>query len=121
MKYFLINIIFLININAIEYLKDIKEQYKLDFINDAKSYVNSLSEDDVKFENIFYNKGLTGIDLVCGEIKKASTNDRFIFISEEFTFVQNSTNDFELIWEQLCKYDNRAEEYYRIDLPLIPL
>lgn len=121
MKYFLISILFVLNINAIEYLKDINEQYKLDFVNSAKNYLNTLFEDEIKYKNIFYNKGLTGIDLVCGEIQKDSLGSRFIYISDEFAFVENITKDFVLIWEQLCKYDNREEEYYRIDQPLIPL
>lgn len=116
------SILLSIYIYAIEYQKDIKEQYKLDYIDRAKVYVSSVLKDKkTKFKNIFYNKGLTGIELICGEIKKDSKNDRFIYITDEFTFIENRTKDFELIWEQLCKYDNRAEEYYRIDKPLIPI
>lgn len=122
MKYFLISILFTLNIYAIEYLKDIKEPYKLDYIDRAKNYVEFLLKDkSIKFEKVYYNKGLTGIELICGEIKKDTKNDRFIYITDEFTFIENLTKDFGLIWEQLCKYDNRAEEYYRIDKPLIPI
>lgn len=120
MKYFFIFFILVFKLYAIEYPIDIKQEYKLELIKRAQNFVSHLYKEKIDFENIYYNQGLTGIELICGELKESSNKkNKFIYINDEFTFIEENTKDFILIWDQLCKYDNRVQEYYRVDKSLL--
>lgn len=88
---------------------DTKDRDKLRFMDKAKAQVIQTLNQDVKFKEIFYNRGVTGIQLVCGKHTKGKNNNlylSFIYVSPSFMFFENETRNFHKIWDQLCKYDN---------------
>ncbi len=116
MKHIFLVILFTtISLNAIEYYKDSKDRHKLAFMDKAKNQVKFEFEQDVRFKDIYYNRGLTGVELVCGKHTKTKNSMLFydfIYVSPNFIFFQNKTRNFDKIWDQLCKYDNRKTSVF---------
>ena len=116
MKYIFLMVGFIIvTIDAKEYYHNIKDHQKLAFVHKAKDKIISTIQESVKFKDIYYNKGITGIQLVCGEYakeKKANQYLQFIYVSPNFIFYEKETRNFDKIWDQLCKYDNQKTSVF---------
>lgn len=116
MRYIFLVIFFtIVYLDAKEYYLNTKDRDKIDFMDKAKAQVTKSLNQDVQFKDIYYNKGVTGIKLVCGKHTKDKNNNlffSFIYVSPNFMFFENETRNFHKIWNQLCKYDNRKTSVF---------
>lgn len=115
MKYIFLILLLIINLEAIEYYINSNDKHKLAFMDKAKNQIRFNFDKDVRFKNIYYNRGVTGIELVCGKHTKTKNSMLFydfIYVSPNFIFFQNETRNFDKIWDQLCKYDNRKTSVF---------